>query len=428
MADLPAQLNIRGHYDHLEPLFELPQACFEDPEPDLVCLLPGERFWPVEPVASIMSLSSSDGKRRRVACVSLKPRINLSEVIDLVSDDDEHSAVVPHGLLVDLTDDSNHYADDLLSADLSAGHFNVVGERFQFYPSLTKDLHVIPFDDCNDDVDLVAPEDPLNLYCHFMHKARDAQELLVERNLPPNHGDIQKTRNILCSDMAADTIIIAKFNVNMTCAKIRCLRPGQWLNDEAVNFYMCMLQERDVVKCRLDPHRRPSHFFNTFFRAKLRENNIFSFDQVKRWSKKFDVFAMDKIFVPINISNMHWVLAVIFVQKRVIRYYDALNARSAHNSCRFHSKDLKMWLEMEHRDKKGVDLPERAAWKAINIIRNIPLQTNGYDCGLFVLRFADLLSDDIPLKDSFSQKDMFAFREMVALFIMNGMLSYKLYL
>lgn len=87
-----------------------------------------------------------------------------------------------------------------------------------------------------------------------------------------------------------------------------------------------------------------------------------------------------------------------------------------------------MWLEMEHRDKKGVDLPERAAWKAINIIRNIPLQTNGYDCGLFVLRFADLLSDDIPLKDSFSQKDMFAFREMVALFIMNGMLSYKLYL
>jgi hypothetical protein len=35
-----------------------------------------------------------------------------------------------------------------------------------------------------------------------------------------------------------------------------CLRPLTWLNDEVINFYMCMLQERDDHLCRNDSNRR----------------------------------------------------------------------------------------------------------------------------------------------------------------------------
>jgi Ulp1 family protease len=35
-----------------------------------------------------------------------------------------------------------------------------------------------------------------------------------------------------------------------------------------------------------------------------------------------DVFAMDKIIMPYNVSNMHWALAVVDVRKSRICYYD----------------------------------------------------------------------------------------------------------
>jgi Ulp1 family protease len=35
-----------------------------------------------------------------------------------------------------------------------------------------------------------------------------------------------------------------------------CLRPRTWLNDEIVNFYMAMLDQRDKILCKAAPARR----------------------------------------------------------------------------------------------------------------------------------------------------------------------------
>jgi sentrin-specific protease 1 len=64
-------------------------------------------------------------------------------------------------------------------------------------------------------------------------------------------------------------VVIDKFNIDMTRAKIACLRPRTWLNDEVINFYMCMLKERDAALCEKYPKRLHSHFFNSFFMHKL---------------------------------------------------------------------------------------------------------------------------------------------------------------
>jgi Ulp1 protease family, C-terminal catalytic domain len=39
-------------------------------------------------------------------------------------------------------------------------------------------------------------------------------------------------------------------------------------------------------------------------------------------TKKFDVFALDKVIIPANVGNMHWCLAVVYVQEGRIQYYD----------------------------------------------------------------------------------------------------------
>ena len=51
----------------------------------------------------------------------------------------------------------------------------------------------------------------------------------------------------------------------------------------------------------------------------------YDYNDVRRWTKNIDIFEYDKIFIPINISNGHWTLAVISMQLLEIKYYDSLN-------------------------------------------------------------------------------------------------------
>jgi len=73
---------------------------------------------------------------------------------------------------------------------------------------------------------------------------------------------------------------------------LRTLRPGTWVNDEAIHYFLVMLAKRDAQLCANDPKRRRSHFFKSFFMTQLRnEYNAdnpgeYTYRNVKRWSKK----------------------------------------------------------------------------------------------------------------------------------------------
>jgi len=193
---------------------------------------------------------------------------------------------------------------------------------------------------------------------------------------------------------------------------------------QVVNFYMKMLDERDALL----PRRR-SHFFNTQFITRLQnvaENgNIgaYEFKNVSRWTanKNFlDIFAMDKLFVPINVSQSHWILAVIFMQLQHIRIYDS-KVSLGHDMDRY-LKDLTRWIGDEAVAKKvSVDIGE---WTVSSRENFVPQQTNGRDCGVFTCMFADFLSDDLPLE--FSQEHIPHFREKIVADICRGSLGYSI--
>ena len=50
---------------------------------------------------------------------------------------------------------------------------------------------------------------------------------------------------------------------------------------------------------------------NTYFYSKLTDNGTYSFNNVRRWTSHFDVFALDKVIIPINENNVYWFLAVV---------------------------------------------------------------------------------------------------------------------
>lgn len=188
--------------------------------------------------------------------------------------------------------------------------------------------------------------------------------------------------------------------------------PGRWLNDEIINFYMALLQKRSENRFEKSKGKM-DYFFNSFFFASLTSGSSdqYDYNKVRRWTKrkKIDIFSASKIFVPININNCHWTLAVINISDQKIYYYDSLC-----NPLEWAMKCLLRYVKDEHSDK---NYP-----KTINTnfttenVSNLPKQLNSFDCGMFVCKAAEFLSDMMPL--DYSQNDMALFRKRMALEIL----------
>jgi len=58
------------------------------------------------------------------------------------------------------------------------------------------------------------------------------------------------------------------------------------------------------------------------------------------------------------------------------------------------------WIFDEAKDKKKIIIDQNE-WKLIESEANVPQQNNSFDCGVFIIMFADFLADDLPI-DSFS--------------------------
>ena len=166
-------------------------------------------------------------------------------------------------------------------------------------------------------------------------------------------------------------------------SSLQRLQPGQWLNDEVINYFLknC-LAKRDEKLCATQPGRKRSHFFNSYFVQTMfdeKNNNLalrgkYAYKNVKRWSKKVpgkDVFNLKYIFCPINLDNMHWTSAVIFMEEKKIQYYDSLGGTD-----RLKLEGLLEYLKDEWRAKKGGDM-DCSDWKLVDCTLDTPRQLNG---------------------------------------------------
>ena len=228
-------------------------------------------------------------------------------------------------------------------------------------------------------------------FCKILDPLKKTQvQFLMEKRL---FYEKQSDKNILRSiygttlqGKGADTITVSSFNR---------LDEGKWINDEIINFYFKLLQMRDTILCNSGERKRQSYFFNTFLNTQLSDNVSYQYTFVKRWSKHVpgqDIFALDKIFFPINISGLHWALVVANMQLKQIVYFDSLY--SDYNSTKYCNAIFE-YIKNEHTHKKGTDLSNE--WKICQQEESMPQQQNGYDCGVFVCVYGDLIACDKPL-------------------------------
>ena len=99
---------------------------------------------------------------------------------------------------------------------------------------------------------------------------------------------------------------------------------------------------------------------------------------------RFDIKQLDLIMCPVNLGNIHWVLAGIDVRAKEFLYLDSIGRNS--NVLEL----LRRWYVDEFKDKyqEEVDLQE---WTDMYNPKYLPKQRDEGYCGAFVIYTADCL-------------------------------------
>eukprot|EP00871_Galdieria_phlegrea_P001757 jgi/Galph1/2582/GphlegSOOS_G1256.1 len=186
------------------------------------------------------------------------------------------------------------------------------------------------------------------------------------------------------------------------------LFPGKWLNDEIINFYMFLLQERNERLWKKFSHPK-CYFFSSFFFSKLMFRGAYDFFAVRKWTRKLNLFEFDKIIIPINVAQVHWIVAVINIKSKCFETYDSIGDSHLEKL-----KLLQRWLEDTSEDKLGYRL-DTSSWPLVKPV--VPHQQNTDDCGVYCCQFAHYISSNWEI--NFSSENIPYFRKRMMLEILS---------
>jgi len=143
---------------------------------------------------------------------------------------------------------------------------------------------------------------------------------------PLTEEALQRTQRIAdeTEDEPLDVIVMSD-NVPLDLSSLRRTLPNQWLVDEVINGCENLLRRRQAERRRSDPDASRLWFFNTFFYSRMHVHGRYDYNLVARWCGRLNLLTFKLIFVPINVANSHWVLAVMHPRTGVINIYDSLN-------------------------------------------------------------------------------------------------------
>jgi len=223
---------------------------------------------------------------------------------------------------------------------------------------------------------------------------------------------------------------VNKGKIVLTVADFRRLEAEKWLNDEVMNSLVALINHRaQRVSCMLAAGLPaaagiPRAFmFNTFFFSRLSERaGCYDYDGVRTWAVKngLDVSSVDRILIPVNVENLHWVLVVVDVKGRRFLFFDSLNGTAAAVL-----RMVRRWLTDEVANHLGVDTARAwdiDSWDGL-IDVGLPRQHDRGSRGVFVLAAADCFALGVPL--CFSQADMPVLRQRMSLALLVDSLTDK---
>ncbi|KAG7387162.1 hypothetical protein PHYBOEH_008356 [Phytophthora boehmeriae] len=193
------------------------------------------------------------------------------------------------------------------------------------------------------------------------------------------------------------------------------LKPRRYLNDNIIDYYFKRMMLEDFRANEIVQEK--VLFLSSHFYSRLRVGRgptqaarlEAGYKNVSTWLARSNFFNRSMIFIPIN-KDLHWSLAVIVNPRIAATHKDGscMQGEDEAFSCiavldplgSYHRKaaivrNLRAFLRLEWETHKGrlgtTNLPEYGTDRVLTISVKAPMQRNSYDCGVYVLKFAEVM-------------------------------------
>lgn len=253
------------------------------------------------------------------------------------------------------------------------------------------------------------------------HNKQPKNETREEEVIEIEDDDVieDKNNSILHNQILCYRISEAK-QICLYGSDLNCLREGQYLNDNIMNFYLkyFQLNSSDISETILHKIHIYDPLFATYLlnsnirKRKVNQNDKYQSVEYlddpyhstgKKWTKDVDIFSKEFLLIPL-VKDSHWFLIIICYIGNIIS--DDLDGGQNHgllektptiifmdSFASYYARDdicknIATYLSLELKEKRGLDIKsDQFKFKVIN--PKVPQQNNYYDCGLFVLEYIE---------------------------------------
>lgn len=192
----------------------------------------------------------------------------------------------------------------------------------------------------------------------------------------------------------------------------RLIPRGAWLNDNAIQSTLVHLAtyindaagvspKKDTPKCVA----LSSQYWSNYTRDP--RNNVYARGLKRNWGMTPENFLdIDTVLIPVN-NNSHWTILVVRPSRRTFAYVDSFQSDGGR-----HIQTLAMWKREFLKDKY---IPSE--WRQEKY--TVPTQTNGWDCGMFVITNSIYLALGLD-PSCYSENQLPLQRRRIAAMLLNG--------
>jgi hypothetical protein len=182
---------------------------------------------------------------------------------------------------------------------------------------------------------------------------------------------------------AADDVLLNVHNLGVQASSFCTLLPGVWLDDQIIHAHLALLQRRNPR----------TMYLNLGLSQLLRPHRpTFDYDEVRHMYRTIAMFDQDLIFMPINITNTHWTLIAMDMLTKTISYYDSMRGNG-----QLYVDNALAYLRAS-AEARGIPFDDQEWTCDRHAAEAYPAQPNSFDCGIYVVMVADLLTSRLPVK------------------------------
>nr|TKS01648.1 hypothetical protein D5086_0000170660 [Populus alba] len=207
-------------------------------------------------------------------------------------------------------------------------------------------------------------------------------------------------RDFLASPISA---ILSKSTINGEATKVNPSFNGLEARDHR-GFYMWTdwlesLENKQVHKDMTDSRKQHEDSEHQMLRHQAGPFKEYAYDtsECTSFAKKHmyrenymsALFSCEKMYVPVfDKERRHFYLFVLHMKKQVVEIWDSL-AKSSGSSVDKRLPNMLAILDILFEDDIQQNYPDGWSFASFSVDRspNVPQQTNGYDCGVYVIKF-----------------------------------------